>query len=262
MENTALRSWQKALYAAGTGAQNIFNMTLVTWSMFFYAPPAGQGQPLTPIVLFSVAMLSGRLLDAVLDPLVGYWSDRIRWRWGRRLPFIVLGGLPLALSFLLIWLPPVPGYSLYNGIYFLLMVNVYFALTTLVFVPQGALLPEIAVSQTERLSLATYNAMSAMITAAVVAVGTGPLAQHIGFRGMGAAMAAVGLVLTYAPVAAIREKKQAPSANPLRLGDAVRLTFNNRPFMAYVTGMVFFYLGFNALMGDLPYFVTMVLHQD
>ena len=32
---------------------------------------------------------AGRLIDAFSDPIIGWWSDRTRSRWGRRIPFIL-----------------------------------------------------------------------------------------------------------------------------------------------------------------------------
>ncbi len=47
----------------------------------------------------------GKLWDAVLDPLVGYVSDHVRSRFGRRRIFFLLGLIPAGLSFSLLWLP-------------------------------------------------------------------------------------------------------------------------------------------------------------
>lgn len=47
-----------------------------------------------------------RLLDVFIDPLMGYWSDRIRTRWGRRRPFVLVGTPILIVG---IWMVFVPG---------------------------------------------------------------------------------------------------------------------------------------------------------
>jgi Na+/melibiose symporter-like transporter len=47
-----------------------------------------------------------RLLDVFIDPLMGYWSDRIRTRWGRRRPFVLVG-TPILIAG--IWMVFVPG---------------------------------------------------------------------------------------------------------------------------------------------------------
>lgn len=47
-----------------------------------------------------------RLWEALCDPVVGHVSDHARTRWGRRRPFILLGGIAVALSFVAIWWVP------------------------------------------------------------------------------------------------------------------------------------------------------------
>lgn len=47
-----------------------------------------------------------RLWEALCDPVVGHLSDNARTRWGRRRPFILIGGIAVALSFVAIWWVP------------------------------------------------------------------------------------------------------------------------------------------------------------
>lgn len=50
-----------------------------------------------------------RIFDAISDPMVGFWSDNTRSRWGRRRPFIFVGALLAGLIFAIMWQLP-PGY--------------------------------------------------------------------------------------------------------------------------------------------------------
>ncbi|MEY3210620.1 MAG: hypothetical protein RIT28_1101 [Pseudomonadota bacterium] len=59
--------------------------------------------------LVGAALLLARVFDAVTDPLAGYLSDRTRTRWGRRRPYIALGGLALAFSLGVLFVPPTDG---------------------------------------------------------------------------------------------------------------------------------------------------------
>ena len=52
------------------------------------------------------AFLLRSLVDAAIDPLIGYWSDRSSLPQGRRRPFFVIGSIPAALLFVAMLTPP------------------------------------------------------------------------------------------------------------------------------------------------------------
>jgi len=58
--------------------------------------------------LVGIILLLALLLDAMIDPLVGYWSDHTRSRWGQRHPWLYAAIIPMALAWLLVWNPPEP----------------------------------------------------------------------------------------------------------------------------------------------------------
>src|SRR3954471_1201457 len=53
--------------------------------------------------LISTVVFIQRIWDAMLDPLIGQFSDNFRSRWGRRLPLIAVSALPLAILFAALW---------------------------------------------------------------------------------------------------------------------------------------------------------------
>ena len=54
------------------------------------------------LALVAIALV----VDAVSDPWVGIWSDRIRTRWGRRHPFMYAAILPFAAAYYFILIDP------------------------------------------------------------------------------------------------------------------------------------------------------------
>lgn len=67
----------------------------------FYARDVGLGLTATGFALFAI-----RLLDVVSDPIAGLLSDRSRSRWGRRKPWVVLGGIGAAIGLIALFRPP------------------------------------------------------------------------------------------------------------------------------------------------------------
>jgi Na+/melibiose symporter-like transporter len=87
------------------------------WLLYFYLPPEGQGLSLVPLAFYGIVILVARIVNAIVTPPIGYWSDNLRSKWGRRLPFMFAASLPLVIAFFLLWTPPVRGESLANLIY-------------------------------------------------------------------------------------------------------------------------------------------------
>ncbi|MCF7818242.1 MAG: MFS transporter, partial [Kiritimatiellales bacterium] len=88
-------------YALGEGATSITMNGISNFAMLFYTQVLGLGAAYAGIAL-SVTML----WDAVTDPVMGHISDNTRSRFGRRLPYVLWGGLALAISFFALWVAP------------------------------------------------------------------------------------------------------------------------------------------------------------
>ena len=53
----------------------------------------------------STIMMVAKIWDAVTDPLMGFISDNTRGRWGRRKPYMVVGGALVIVALLILFLP-------------------------------------------------------------------------------------------------------------------------------------------------------------
>jgi GPH family glycoside/pentoside/hexuronide:cation symporter len=129
-----------AVYAVKEAAYTVF-------ILLFYTQVLG----LSGAVTGTVVALS-LVWDAVSDPLVGMWSDRLRSRYGRRHPFMVYSTLPLALGFIGLFSPPsaVIGSSLWLACWLLFWSLWVRTFTTLFSIPHLALSAEISADYHER----------------------------------------------------------------------------------------------------------------
>ena len=105
-----------------------------------------------------------RLWDAVSDPIIGHLSDNARTRWGRRRPFLLLGGILVAIFFVLIWWIPKgevveqwfgseAGFQLFQLSYILIALLLFYTATTIFEIPHGALGMEMTTEYHERTKL-------------------------------------------------------------------------------------------------------------
>ncbi|UOR14523.1 MFS transporter [Qipengyuania aquimaris] len=165
----------KLAHGFGAAAFGIKNNGFDYFLLLFYGTVIG----LEP-GLVGLAIMIALVFDAVSDPLVGYWSDNFRSKWGRRHPFMYAAALPVALSYFLLWNPPELsqfGLFLYlTGLAVLIRTFITFYET-----PSSALIPELSKDYEERTSIQAYrlffgwsggNMMSIVMFGALL---TGPL---------------------------------------------------------------------------------------
>jgi len=261
--NSEISFGQKLFYSQGCLGQNIVNLAVVTWIIYFFAPPEGTGTRLISIGMAGFIMGIGRIIDVITDPLLGYFSDNARSRSGRRRPFILWGAPFLALTFFLLWLPPVKGESFYNAIWLFIFLNGYFIFLTITGVPYRSVIPDIAPTSSERISVSMWMALFGSIGALIAAGTTGPVIQMFGYATMGAALGVLGWISFWLSLKGIREKprSQEDLMTDLSIFGAIKETLRNRQFLAFGASILAFQIGFQMFMIVIPYFVKVILRK-
>jgi GPH family glycoside/pentoside/hexuronide:cation symporter len=216
--------------------------------------------PLALVLFIGGVVFFGRIVDAIADPLVGYFSDKTKTRFGRRIPFIAVGTPFLITAFILIFHPPVATESVTNAIYLAVMMSFLWIFFTVVVAPYLALLPEIVSSRSERINLATYMAIFGILGLFVAFLGSAFLIDHFGFRIMAIITGSVALVCFYVPVIFIRERPWSRAKEVgLSLTGAIRQCFRNKPFLYYVIGYVLMMMGISIGSAGAPFIVTVLM---
>ena len=85
----------RALYGAGGAVYAVKESAYTMFILLFYTQVLGLSGATT-----GVAIGLSLLWDGISDPLVGTLSDRLRSRWGRRFPFMLLSTVPAGLGFI------------------------------------------------------------------------------------------------------------------------------------------------------------------
>ena len=229
------------------------------WLLYFYLPPDGQGMALVPVALYGMAVLSGRILNALFTPLIGYWSDHSRSRWGRRLPFIFVSSLPYLVLFVLLWLPPVKGESLGNLIYLAVILVLFNLAQSLVVIPFGSLLPELARADRHRVRMTAWSA-SFQLIGVILAGLAGLLIEQRGFVFTMLIYALAILPLFYLPLLVLREQpgRQIKVEEHLGFWSSIKITLANRAFLVLTATGACFWTATTFLMLVVPFIVTEV----
>lgn len=105
-----------------------------------------------------------RIWDAFTDPLMGAISDRFDSKYGRRKPFILVGGLLSAVFFFLMWQLPRGMGEMTTFSFFLVASLLFYTCFTVFGVPYLALGAEMSPSYEERTVIQTYRAIFGFIS--------------------------------------------------------------------------------------------------
>lgn len=164
------------LYAMGSLGTGVFT-TVPSVLLLFYCTETVH----ISAILASVVVFLPKAWGIVWDPLVGGWSDCTQTRFGRRRPFLVAGGIGVAISFLVLFSTP----QLSQIATFLWVALSYFALASLYSlfaVPYIALPAEIGQTPQARAQMVSWRIAVAMI-GVLVGAGVAPLLVAAGGGG-------------------------------------------------------------------------------
>ncbi|MBI5939058.1 MAG: MFS transporter [Caulobacterales bacterium] len=251
----------KLAYSLGQSAQSGGFDTAIGFIFFYYAAVLELSG-----ALVGAALAISLAFDAVVDPVVGSWSDNIKSRLGRRLPLMMVAAPLIALSVGLLFSPPgeLGQWGLFGWLAVMSVAARSFI--SLFNVPYIALGAELTNDYVERTSVVVYRALAGIIFAfLIIAVGysvffaNGGLQRAEGYPGFGwtvAGLLLVSMTLCCLGVrryaAALPQPDQIAGAMWRRLPGEVMEIFRNRSFRTlFISAVVVFVaIGVNASLNN------------
>ena len=243
---------QKAAYSTGDLAEAVTSVSLGQFLLFYLTAVVGLSGSLA-----GTALALTLVVDAVVDPLVGYVSDNTRSRWGRRHPYMIAAALPMALSLGLLFSIPKIGSGLILFIYvFSVLLSLRFSYSVFV-LPYIALGAELARDYTDRSVLQVYrnffnicgNLLTVVLGLGVFMNGPNGLLTRSAYVPFGWSCAAVILVTTLVSAVgtmSIRDRMYAiapPERSAFaRVFGELRDVFRNHSFLMLLATIVVFWI--------------------
>ena len=260
------------LYSTGNFGISIINASILGFVLFFYLTEGMTGVNLEPWVigaLVGAALMVGRIVDAFVNPVVGWLSDNTRWRkWGRRRPFIIVGLVPMTLAFIMLFNPPIFLLTLFqDGLgeilligYLFLIISIFDALFTFVFVPIYALQPEIAPTSSERITLSVWGNIFALLANVVGVVIAPMLYENLGFSNTSIILGII-VFLTIIAVLPIQElpSEDIEKQSRVSLIESLRISIDNGPYRIFLGNQIGMQFSFRILSAIMPFYAVSVL---
>lgn len=102
MEASSKLDWRiKLAYSIGRAAEGIKTRSFEFFLFFYYVQVLGLSGSMAGLAV-GIALI----VDAIIDPLIGSYSDNLDSRYGRRHPLMLASVAPLCITFYLLFAPP------------------------------------------------------------------------------------------------------------------------------------------------------------
>jgi GPH family glycoside/pentoside/hexuronide:cation symporter len=216
----------------------------------------------------ALAVFIGRTWDYINDPLIGFYTDRVRSRWGRRRPFLLFGFIPFGIMFAMMWYrPPTDNQFLLCASY--AAANFFFDTSyTFVTMPYAALTPELTQDYDERTSLTTYRMAFSILgsliafTVPLAIIGTMRLENSSRVFMMGGifgAACALPLLFTFFGT---HEKQEYYTQSQPGIRESLQAVWHNRPFLFAAGIFLFTWTAADVIQAFLLYFLKYRMNME
>lgn len=216
-----------------------------------------------------VIMTVTRLFDAALDPFMGLLSDNTESRWGRRRPYLLVGGVLCGIIPALLFSDPFGIATIYPAMYMAFGLSMLSIAATVFAVPYITMSYELTSNRKERTTLMSFRVYG-MAAGALIAQAVSPwIVTRFGggiegFAVMGWVISLIVLVtclLSFVMTKNARVVDVDQSVKKPRLRDMSK-AFGNKPFTRLIISKSFYVFGTGIQAAALAFFLTQALGQS
>ena len=287
---SGLTRWMLASYGAPALPLSMIGLPIATYLPAVYADSEGFG---LAFAFVSLMLMLSRFFDGLTDPIIGYVSDRMPTRFGRRKPWILLGTPIFVVGIVMLFVPPIEftdvtvlGFTFSTGYPWLLgsLVLTYIG-STIKDVPYSAWGGELTSNYNER-TLVTSWREGFSVTGSLIGAFTPAIVFFFGYSKptdavyfLSMFMAILMPILILNLLFSVPERPQVEvRQEKLPLRESFRYVWQNEPYRrlviiflfstlgaAMTNSLSFFFVKHVLLAGDLygfylaPYFVSQVI---
>ncbi|MDR1867058.1 MAG: MFS transporter [Treponema sp.] len=216
--------------------------------------------------LAGIAVMVGKVWDAVTDPVMGYISDRTKTRFGRRRPYLLIGAPLMVLTMWFFFTKPaIDSVSLLTvwATVALMFLN---TASTIINIPYSSLTPELSDDYHERTSLNGYRFGCAVFGTIIGAAAVQPIVglfpnQTVGFSMVGLILGLIIAGTTLLTFFGTKEKTNHTIPTEPFFA-TYKVVFTNRPYVVLLMTYALHLTGITLLQGILVYYTKYIYHNE
>ena len=291
---------QMIIFAIGQLGWSMLSGIISAWLVTYYLPTAAERDVgAVPYIVSGLAIggfmtvlglitALSRIFDAVTDPLIASLSDRSKNPRGRRIPFMMVAAVPLAIVTVLLFCAPVAGTSPWNIVWISVAIVLFYLFMTMYCTPYNALISEFGKTQEDRMFISTaisltffagtLLAYTPFVLAGYDTDANAPklvmgLLQNGGldasnayvwsFRICFIVLAVIATVAMLLPAFLLKEKdyvETKPSEE--NVIKSLVSTFKNKDFRTFSVSDIMYWVGLTMFQTGLPFFVRVSMGFD
>jgi len=255
----------RTFYGLGSFGINLTTGLFVAWTLIFYIKMIG----LDPL-LWGFSWLVYLIWNAVNDPLFGLLSDRTHTKYGRRVPYLMVGGPLLSLSFILLYATPTISEQWVYFVWLLTTLIIYDSFFTIIGLNFNSLMAELTIDPDERAKLNLFAGVGSgfgisityLLPILFIDFDAVPFSQNLpAFYYIVLILAIFGAILLAFTAFGIKERPEflPEKSEKLSIWYCTKKTLKNKSFLTFVIfNFMMTYVVF-AIQSNLPFYMADVL---
>ncbi len=268
------------IFAIGQFGWSLLSGVVSNWMVYYYTGSPDAQNPNTGIfasgitqnpilfrlTLFGLVLAVGRIFDAVTDPLIAGWSDRSKFKGGRRIPFMRAIAVPFALVTVGLFALPQTSSIVLNDVILFVLLMVFYLFMTVFCTPYNALIAELGDTQKHRINVSTYisftfiagQSLSFMLPNLAAMLGEagqpGPIRLAVSI------MAGIACIAMLIPSFYIKEREYIDSRpSQTKAFSSLLKTFKNSQFRRFVYSDVIYFFALTLFQTGLAFYETKLM---
>ena len=242
--------WKLFLYAFGTIGVNLLNIVVGSYlCSAIIADGFGEnvlsthtfeGINLVIPAIWAIFGVIAKIVDGIIDIPMAQFTDRLRCRWGRRRPSLILGLIPMIASYCLFLLvtPDKSGETIGNTVFYFIMLVIFYSSYTLTMVTYYATFTEIVDNEADRRFLTNMKSISDIVYFIIGFAAVPMILKGLNIRMVG--LVVLPMVLFVAiPLIMIKEKSTKEGVDGkieenVNIFKSIAYTFKNKDFLIWM----------------------------
>ena len=245
------------LYSLGAVPSALPYNMIGSWLLTFYTIYAGLS-----LIEFGLLLMFYGIWNAINDPLIGYYMDKLKPKRGRRVPWIIFGTIPMTIGFMALWWVPYSdtGLVFLHGFLMLFLFDTGF---TIAITAWSALYTEMYEDESERASVVAIKDTIAFLSSMIGVMIPSMIAAALGSWAIAGVIMGVTIPITmYLSLLGTKEREEFQIDEPLPIFKAFKECFSNKPFLigSITYAMLDFCFGFTLMI--LPLYAKFILNME